>query len=64
VQFSLPGGFGVTSLVEKLIVHEFVRFRHMMDTQDDRKREKEWTGGMESYFLAGNGNFTAGFALL
>lgn len=58
VQFMSPSGFGVTSLVDKLIVNEFVSFRHMMDTQDGEKREKEWTGGTESYSLTENSGVT------
>ena len=51
---SAASGYGVTSLVEKLVVGEFLRLRHRADTQDDgkRARENEWTGGEESYSLA------------
>jgi uncharacterized protein YndB with AHSA1/START domain len=59
VQFVSPGGAGVTSKVLKLIVNEFVSFRHMMDTQDGGEREKEWTGGTESYSLTENNGVTA-----
>jgi len=55
VQFiSSAGGYGVTSLVEKQIPNEFLLLRHDADTQDEgkREREKEWTGGQESYLLA------------
>ncbi len=55
VQFiSAHGGYGVTSLVEKLIPGEFLLLRHSADTQDEgkREREKEWTGGKESYQLS------------
>lgn len=55
VQFiSSVGGYGVTSLVEKLIPNEFVLFRHSADTKKagKKKREREWTGGTESYSLA------------
>ena len=58
VQFISPSGAGVTSKVLKLIVNEFVSFRHMTDTQDGREREKEWTGGTESYSLTKNGGVT------
>lgn len=54
VQFiSAENGYGVTSLVEKLVVHEFLLLRHQADTQDSgtQAREKEWTGGTESYSL-------------
>lgn len=54
VQFiSAENGYGVTSLVEKLTPGEFLLFRHRADTQDTGKRErdKEWTGGQESYSL-------------
>lgn len=46
--------YGVTSLIEKLIPNEFVLFRHSSDTKDsgEQEREKEWTGGKESYSLS------------
>lgn len=55
IQFiSSASGYGVTSLVEKLTAGEFLLLRHIADTQEDgkREREKEWTGGEESYSLA------------
>lgn len=61
VQFiSSASGYGVTSLVEKLAQNEFISFRQMADTKDsgEREREKEWTGGEESYSLAENNDFT------
>jgi uncharacterized protein YndB with AHSA1/START domain len=54
VQFiSSENGYGVTSLVEKLIVNEFLLLRHRADTQEVGKQEREnqWTGGEESYSL-------------
>lgn len=61
VQFiSSHGGYGVTSLVEKLSPNEFVSFRHLMDTKDSgaQEREKEWTGGTESYALTESDGIT------
>ncbi len=61
VQFiSSVSGYGVTSLIEKLVPNEFVSFRQMADTKDSgkREREKEWTGGTESYSLVENNNIT------
>lgn len=55
IQFiSSENGYGVTSLVEKLVPGEFVLLRHQADTQNAGKdeREKEWTGGQETYSLA------------
>jgi uncharacterized protein YndB with AHSA1/START domain len=55
IQFiSSANGYGVTSLVEKLVAGEFLVLRHRADTQEDgtREREKQWTGGEESYSLA------------
>jgi hypothetical protein len=54
IQFiSAENGYGVTSLVEKLTPGEFLLLRHHTDTQEagKREREKEWTGGTESYTL-------------
>ena len=64
VQFISPNGNGVTSLVDKLIVNEFVSFRHMMDTKDGGEREKEWTGTAESYSLTENDGITTLTTLL
>lgn len=54
IQFISGNGYGVTSLVEKLIPGEYLLLRHSADTQDEGKleRAKEWTGGVESYALA------------
>ncbi len=51
---SSENGYGVTSLVEKLTTNEFLLLRHSADTQSSGKqeREKEWTGGTESYALS------------
>lgn len=54
VQFiSAANGYGVTSLIETLVINEFLLLRHSADTQDGGKRERknEWTGGEESYSL-------------
>ena len=61
VQFiSSVSGYGVTSLIEKFALNEFVSFRQMADTKDngEREREKEWTGGTESYSLVENDDVT------
>lgn len=54
IQFiSSVNGYGVTDLIEKLIRNEYVLFRHSADTKESgqQDREKEWTGGTESYSL-------------
>lgn len=53
VQFISANGYGVTSLVEKLVPGEFLLLKHHADTQDNgaQEREEEWTGGEESYAL-------------
>ncbi len=53
IQFISGNGYGVTSLVEKLKQGELLLLRHSADMQDNGKqeREKEWTGGEESYSL-------------
>ena len=53
IQFLSSGGYGVTSLIKKLIPYEFVLFYHGADTKEygQQEREKEWTGGTESYSL-------------
>ncbi len=61
VQFiSSVSGYGVTSLIKKLIPNEFVLFWQMADTKEsgEQKREKEWTGGKESYSLVENDSVT------
>ena len=58
---SSVNGYGVTSLIEKLNPHEFVLFRHSADTKESgqQEREKEWTGGTESYTLTEKDGITA-----
>lgn len=57
---SSENGYGVTSLVEKLVPSEFVLLKHSADTQGNGKqeREKQWTGGAESYSLTQIGDIT------
>ena len=55
IQFlSSLNGYGVTSLIAKLSPNEYVLFRHNADTKESgqQEREKEWTGGTESYSLS------------
>lgn len=66
VQFISGNGYGVTSLVEKLVPDEFLLLKHQADTQKRGKqeRENEWTGGTESYALTekdGTTTLTAAF---
>lgn len=51
---SAENGYGVTSLVEELVPNEYLLLRHQADTKNTgtEVREKEWTGGAESYELA------------
>ena len=61
IQFiSAANGYGVTSLVEKLIDGEYLLLQHQADTQNTGKdeREKQWTGGTESYKLVEEGGTT------
>ena len=61
IQFlSSLNGYGVTSLIEKLDLNAFVLFRHSADTQANgqQEREKEWTGGAESYSLTEKNRIT------
>lgn len=54
IQFiSAENGYGVTSLVEKIVEGEYMLLRHQADTQNSgaNERGKEWTGGSESYTL-------------
>lgn len=50
---SSENGYGVTSLVEKIIPSELLVLRHEADTQEigTKTRKKEWTGGTEAYTL-------------
>ncbi len=54
VQYISGNGYGVNSLVEKLVAGELLLLRHQADTQESGKqeREKQWTGGEESFSLA------------
>lgn len=56
VQFISASGYGVTSLVAEMQPNSYMLFKHQADTKDEGKaaREKEWTGGEESYNLEEN----------
>lgn len=60
VQFISGNGYGVTSFVEKLVPNEYLLLKHQADTEEQGKleREKEWTGGEESYTLTDNNGVT------
>ena len=60
VQFISSEGLGVTSFIEKLIPNKYLALRQVADTMDSGKeeREKEWTGGTESYELIEKNNGT------
>jgi len=61
IQFiSSVNGYGVTSLVSKLIPNEYILFKHASDTQNTgtETRDKQWTGGSESYTLTENDGST------
>lgn len=61
VQFlSSVNGYGVTSIIERLIPNEYVLFRHQADTKESggQVRDDEWTGGLESYSLKEKGGNT------
>lgn len=57
---SSENGYGVSSLVEKLVPNEYLRLRHSADTQDfgANDRAQEWTGGEETYELTENDGVT------
>jgi uncharacterized protein YndB with AHSA1/START domain len=62
VQFmSASSGYGVTSVVEKLVPNEFISFRHTMDTKEsgERERDEEWAGGVETYALSKHDDITS-----
>lgn len=60
VQFLSEGGYGVTSLVEKIIPNELLLLRHSNDTQDfgSQDRQKQWAGGAEIYTLTDKNGVT------
>lgn len=57
---SAENGYGVTSLVAEVVPTEHLLLKHQADTQDsgEQEREKEWTGGEESYRLKQASNVT------
>ena len=60
VQFISSEGLGVTSFIEKLTPNEYIAFRQVADTMNSGKevRDKEWTGGKESFELIEKNNNT------
>lgn len=57
---SAENGYGVTSFVDKLVENECLLLKHEADTKESgtEEREKEWTGGEESYELTETGGVT------
>lgn len=57
---SAENGYGVTSLVKELIANEYLLLFHQADTQGsgEQTRDKQWTGGKESYALSENDGIT------
>jgi hypothetical protein len=56
ISFMSASGFGVSSKVEKLIPYKYVSLRQIADIKVGKdgaieKRDKQWTGGLESYEL-------------
>ncbi len=53
-------GYGVTSLITKLVTNEIAEFKHNSDTKDfgEVERDSEWTGGTERYELSENNGIT------
>ena len=60
VQFISSEGLGVTSFIEKLIPNKYLALRQVADTMDSGKevRDKEWTGGTESFELTEKNGIT------
>lgn len=61
IQFiSAENGYGVTSLVAEINEPKYLLLKHTSDTQKngEEDREKEWTGGEESYSLSESDNCT------
>lgn len=57
---SAENGYGVTSLVTKLVPNEFMFLKHQADTKNsgEESRGDEWSGGNESYTLTENNGVT------
>lgn len=53
-------GYGVTSLITRLVPNELAEFKHNADTKDfgEAERDSEWTGGTERYELIENNGIT------
>jgi len=53
-------GYGVRSVVEKLIPNEHVTLRQVLDTKDsgEAARDDEWTGGTETFELTEHNGVT------
>lgn len=56
VHFLSASGYGVVSLIERLIPNEYVSIRQLADLKDGKEqpfanKEQDWAGGQESYSL-------------
>lgn len=64
IQFlSSVTGYGVLSMIKKLVPNEYVSFEQLADIKDGKEqpfddKAKEWAGGSESYSLKENAGVT------
>lgn len=62
IQFLMPEGAGMNSVIEKKIENEFIAFKHLgmvknFEVMPPDETSKEWEGAMETYRLTkANGN--------
>lgn len=57
---SAENGYGVTSLVAKVVPGEYLLLKHQADTKQsgEAKRDDQWTGGNETYSLTSKDDVT------
>ncbi len=51
IRFLGPGGDGMHSVIDTLLLHEQMRFMHIGEIKNGLESEGDWKGAMESYYL-------------
>lgn len=63
IHFLGPDGGGMSSIIEKKILNEYMAFKHLGEVKDFKElpidgKTQEWSGGMEIYRLTSDDKFT------
>jgi uncharacterized protein YndB with AHSA1/START domain len=59
IQFLDPSGSGMSAIIDKMVANELMSFRHVAEIKDGQEQPPAaWSGAMETYRLAPQGDGT------